>query len=971
MKIIRYNDTFLRDSSGRLLKVRPDTYIEPQPDVFMVEVSVEDNTTITLPTPNVTVSYTDTFLELYDSYQGTLIVSNDSGGTGGQGYISRALSANTEYFLRVTGGTGGYKFGYYNMSVTGNGTAVPSSTPGVTPIVVGTPLVNEYLTIQGEEWYVFKTTSASTYVMATQQAPGSAYIYNYTVDWGDGSSNSGVNTYNHVNATHLYTIKGVYVINITGQFPGFTVNNTSNMKLFITKCISWGNVGLRSVNFYGCSAMTTLPEQPGKLTRITSANTFCRGCSSLVSIPYGTFFGSNDILDFSYAFAGCTNLKSIHSTTFRDTKYVTTFAYLMQGCSKLLTLPGLLFENCVRVISWYQAFYLCSVLNNLPSNLFYRDTALNGPIAASTMEYTFANTGITSIPAGLFSSPQLDNLGTNFVKGLSFANVFQSCTALVTIPDYLFHNQTSSSSFMSALYNCTSLLILSEGIFDGCSAATAFGNNGSSVYGAMSGCTSLTEVKPYAFRDCTAAVDMGYLFQNCPKLVKLPANLFDSCVNITSFYYSFGSCVLLSSWDADPDPTKYQLDVDLFKYNVNVISFQYTFTNCLAIKTIPENLFKYNTKVSTFYGVFQSDINLTVIPPLLFRYNISVLSFGYAFYNCRIVKIPLINELGVDYGFFHFNTLANSFTATFHSNSLSNVGSDAIPVQTFANNTEAVTMDSVFHSCTVLSYIPDYLFQGLSKVTTFSYAFQSCSSITSIPANIFSGCSNVDLFINVFSNTNVTSIPLSLFADCVRVTNFSAAFFATKIVTANAGIFDSAGGSVQTFASVFSSCSLLETIEVDIFRLNVNVQSYASAFSACPKLVTVPGDLFKYSTSCGTFDSVFNSCTSLVDIAPLFFKFNTGASNFGNAFNNCTKLKPTIDMFYSSDQKATRFLGKAMVFTNCFTRSSYTGTIGEAPDLWTCTYSPNPSRVGCWSGAGNSVTSLSNYSAIVTAGWNV
>ena len=58
MKVLRNTVTgkVLLGTSGKILKVRPDTYIEVKPDVFMVEIEVDDNQVFTLPTPN-SVSY--------------------------------------------------------------------------------------------------------------------------------------------------------------------------------------------------------------------------------------------------------------------------------------------------------------------------------------------------------------------------------------------------------------------------------------------------------------------------------------------------------------------------------------------------------------------------------------------------------------------------------------------------------------------------------------------------------------------------------------------------------------------------------------------------------------------------------------------------------------------------------------------------------------------------------------------------
>jgi len=52
-------------------------------------------------------------------------------------------------------------------------------------------------------------------------------------------------------------------------------------------------------------------------------------------------------------------------------------------------------------------------------------------------------------------------------------------------------------------------------------------------------------------------------------------------------------------------------------------------------------------------------------------------------------------------------------------------------------------------------------------------------------------------------------------------------------------------------------------------------------------------------------------------------------------------------------------------FQACFSRPSFTGTQGEAPELWECDFgSGTPTKTECYAGAGNSLTSLSNYGDI-------
>lgn len=70
------------------------------------------------------------------------------------------------------------------------------------------------------------------------------------------------------------------------------------------------------------------------------------------------------------------------------------------------------------------------------------------------------------------------------------------------------------------------------------------------------------------------------------------------------------------------------------------------------------------------------------------------------------------------------------------------------------------------------------------------------------------------------------------------------------------------------------------------------------------------------------------SLASLVLVTNLSYVYATG--------NN---LQLNADIFYRDGEQATRFLGKTMKFTGCFTRSgAFTGAQGVAPDLWNCDF---------------------------------
>ncbi|MGL5937481.1 MAG: InlB B-repeat-containing protein, partial [Phocaeicola sp.] len=78
----------------------------------------------------------------------------------------------------------------------------------------------------------------------------------------------------------------------------------------------------------------------------------------------------------------------------------------------------------------------------------------------------------------------------------------------------------------------------------------------------------------------------------------------------------------------------------------------------------------------------------------------------------------------------------------------------------------------------------------------------------------------------------------------INFSNFNSTRIALKAVNTpllNAG--------TDNFSDVFSMCSNLTGVPIDLFRYNTAVTNFSSAFKNCSKLTEVPADLFRYNTA--------------------------------------------------------------------------------------------------------------------------
>ena len=85
---------------------------------------------------------------------------------------------------------------------------------------------------------------------------------NVVVNWGDGLSD----TYNTIGfKTHTYASPGVYVVQVSGAMTSLdhgSGNSSTNNKLKLRRCLSFGNIGLTSLSqgFYACANLIQCPS---------------------------------------------------------------------------------------------------------------------------------------------------------------------------------------------------------------------------------------------------------------------------------------------------------------------------------------------------------------------------------------------------------------------------------------------------------------------------------------------------------------------------------------------------------------------------------------------------------------------------------------------------------------------------------------------------------------------------------------
>lgn len=130
-------------------------------------------------------------------------------------------------------------------------------------------------------------------------------IYNYTIEWGDGSKDTGVTG----NITHTYNLAGTYEVSISGVFPGiyfnadYQVMNDNEKLIFINQ---WGSNSWISMEaaFSGCSNLNVLARDLPDLTLVTKTNKMFNYCSSLIGNTSMGQWDVSNVADMSAMFHG-------------------------------------------------------------------------------------------------------------------------------------------------------------------------------------------------------------------------------------------------------------------------------------------------------------------------------------------------------------------------------------------------------------------------------------------------------------------------------------------------------------------------------------------------------------------------------------------------------------------------------------------------------------------------------------------
>ncbi len=169
----------------------------------------------------------------------------------------------------------------------------------------------------------FITTWETTTADESITIPTTGSGYNYTVDWGDGTIETGFTG----NATHEYAVADIYTVKITGDFPRIYFNNNADSDKILT-VEQWGNIAWTSMEnaFNDCKKLRIKATDAPDLSRVTNLRNAFRACQAFRDEDFSNWDVSNvtnmPFVFFASSFNGDVSTWDVGSVT----NFISTFA---------------------------------------------------------------------------------------------------------------------------------------------------------------------------------------------------------------------------------------------------------------------------------------------------------------------------------------------------------------------------------------------------------------------------------------------------------------------------------------------------------------------------------------------------------------------------------------------------------------------------------------------------------------------
>ncbi len=781
--------------------------------------------------------------------------------------------------------------------------------------------------------FTINSGSDSKYNLPISSTAGLGYSYNWTVDWGDGTStlevgigteNSGI-THNYPKSYTNYQItikpnQDEYGWGLPfGYDYGYEGSNSRDNK---NKLISLDSP---------MSAKMVCLDESLKAPSYFGSSMF-DSCANLTSIDG---FALPNFTEVSYSFCAgmfqsCSTLTSLGTTfTIPDTiiaddthsTYITDFCeFLFLYCTRLSDLGNFnLPQGIINCGDSFcrRMFYGCSNLHNLNENFNLPQNITS--CGNNFCDGMFYNCYSLSYLNDNFNLPQklTGNVGVYFCN-----QMFYNCTDLAYLPNGFNFPQNiteAGNNFCTKMfYNCANLTTLPVG----CNLPVSLIQVGESGFEEMFKFCTHIETFPRGFTIPRGILYIGDrfcfgMFQECSALRNLPSsfNLPTELISTAGRYFCssmFQSCSALQYL-----PSNFTLPE--FSYAANAKALKnycsWMFQDCTSLRRINTTVFTFPQNMTSCGENFA----------IMMFYNCSTL-----WYLPNNFNFPQNLEGDVSYNF--ASQMFQDCT------SLRRINTTVFTFPQGITSCENNFAWKMFQSCSALQYLPSNftLPQGLLRVgDTFC-------------GEMFGNCTNL----NLINHTTIFNLPQNL----TKVGNSFCAFMFNECSNINYmpngfNLPQKLVGNVLTSFcfSLFANCSSLISLPND-FNMPQGITSCGSAFCQnmfryCRSLISL-GNVFTFPqsmTSCGN-----QFCYNMFQFAgPTSSSGSSTQLAFPDNFNLPERLEGNVGDYFCSymfDRSYPTTLGKVFTFpqgiTSCrnsFGESMFYGattTLTSLPDTF-------------------------------------
>jgi len=732
--------------------------------------------------------------------------------------------------------------------------------------------------------------------------------YNFTVDWGDGTTNQ-ITVWNAATTTHTYSVAGVKTIKIKGIIIGWSFNETGDRNK-ITSVVSWGpfRLGTSSSSFKGCQNLN-LSTVKDVLNFDTTTNLLYlfgnlnSPTTSLTSINNLTKWRFNPNTDLTTVFR---NLDGFNQdVNDLDVTNVKIFDQTF-GNNAVFNSP-LDKWTPINATDMHGMFLDCPIFNQPlvkngnkwntsnvvdMSSLFNNADAFNQNInswnttSCTDMSFMFQSAAVYNQQMNPYTDGDGEHWNTsnvttmasmfgsaiNFNNGLAtgVSGIMQWNTGNVTNMGSVFQDATSFNQDVSGwdVSKATNFLNIFEG-------ANKFNQNLSSW-------------------NTGAATSVQNMFLNATifnngQLSGIGGSLDFETVNVTNMAGMFNTC---PAFNQSLNPSGNIWNTGSVTSMTSMFASAAKFNNGLASGA--EGTLSWNTSnVTTMVNIFQS--------ATAFNQNVNswdvrkVTSLSGAFQNLPNYNQPLQN----------WQTLAlTNMTNTFSGGTIFNQSLNSTP-GSFWDASKITTMSNTFANCIAFNngITPagdpgTWTFNTSTSLLDLSTTFNGC---TSFNQNINSWIvTNVTLFSSTFQNCSKFNQPLNLW-DTRSATLFNSTFSGCTIFNQDISMWDTR--ALTNMFTTFGGCTAFNSaLNPSGFIWNTSlVTTFASLFNGCTNFNNgqLPGVGGTLSWNTGNVNTMFqtflNASSFNQDISSWTFpKVTTFASMFSNATNFNNGLPPGV-----------------------------------------------------------------------------